>query len=142
MKKKRLAVTMAVLAVLLAFAVPSSVKAETKPWEFEATFATGSFKAVKTASKKDASTDWYLTINKTNNGVANTLSSTNRFGCMVKKGKTSASTNHDFGKYVTSYKMTYTIDVAPQNSIQLMGRKDPKSTAGATTLKVSGRFTP
>lgn len=37
--------------------------------------------------------------------------------------------------------MTYTVDVAPKNTIQLMGRKDPSSTA-AKSLQVSGRFTP
>ncbi len=141
MRKKRSWITMAVLAAALAFAVPAPVKAETKSWEFEATFPTSSFKSIKSASKKDESTYWYLTINKTNNGVANNLTSTNRFGCMVKKGNASASTSHNFGKYVSAYKMTYTVDVAPKNTIQLMGRKDPSSTA-AKSLQVSGRFTP
>lgn len=141
MKKKRLWLSMLLAATVLSFSVPAPVKAETKAWVFEASFPTSSYKHVITASKKDDEPNWYLTINKTNNGVANTLSTTNRFGCIVKKGTTTASTSHNFGKYVTSYKLGYTLDVAPKNSIELWGRKEPSSTTSGI-LKVSGRFTP
>ena len=130
------------LSIMSALALPVSVSAETKTFEFSSSSVSGTYQNLTSGSKADEEPNWYITLNKKNGSVANTLGANNQFECRISDGRgKSASTAHRFSTYVQRKHYSYTVDVYPRHRSTLKGRKWPNSTS-TKTLKISGRFTP
>lgn len=130
------------LSIISALALPVSVSAETKTFEFSSSSVSGTYQNLAVGSKADEEPNWYITLNKKNGSAANTLGTNNRFECRISDDRRkSASTAHTFSTYVQRKHFSYTVDVYPRHRSTLKGRKWPNSTS-TKTLKISGRFTP
>ncbi len=108
--------------------------------KFEFTFTDLNNHEYPTTWLKDGTSNYYkITLNKYNGLKANTMSSTNIFGCRVKDKSISPTVDvyHTFSNYVSDYKITYTTTPSRGDTMALAAKKDSASTSGEE-LRISG----